>query len=139
MHRLLFTAVLAAMITFSITAQDSGEDTNNDGQADRWVKSTGRTVNEISLDRDYDGKIDYIVKYDDEANKTEEIMDFNYDGEMDDYYFYAKGTMKRREIDSNYDGKIDIWVYLDGIYIEKYEKDIDFDGRIDIVEDYIKE
>ena len=136
MQKLLLAAVLFAAAISVVSAQDSGEDTNGDGLADRWVSINGGYVSDISLDRNYDGEVDYIISYNESAEKTKEVLDFNYDGEMDDYYFYARGKMKRREIDTNYDGKIDIWVYLDGIYIMKYEKDTDFDGKIDVTEDY---
>ena len=130
---ILFTAVCYA------SAQQSEDDTNGDGSPDRWVTINAGLVSEVSLDRDYNGIVDYIVRYDEKSRKSEEILDFNYDGEMDDFYFYAAGTMKRREIDSNYDNKIDIWVYLDGIYIQKYEKDTDFDGQIDVTEVYTED
>ena len=139
MHKLLLITVLFFGAAFSVFAQENGDDTNSDGKPDRWVKSSGGRVVEISIDRDYNGEIDYIVSYDEFSNKTEERLDYNFDGRIDDYYFYSAGKMMRREIDTNYDDRIDIWVYLDGIYIQKYEKDTDFDGKIDIVEDYTKE
>lgn len=139
MYRLIIIAVLIFAVVFPLCAQSREDDTNSDGKIDRWIKTSGNKVSEISLDRDYDGEVDYLVKYDDNSNKLEEQLDFNYDGIMDDFYYYAGGKMKRREIDTNYDERIDIWVYLDGIYINKYEKDIDFDGKIDLVEDYTEE
>lgn len=139
MHRFIIIAVVLFTVVFPLCAQDGGDDTNSDGKADRWIKTSGGKVVEISIDRDYDGEVDYLVKYDGNSNKTEEQLDFNYDGKMDDFYYYSGGKMKRREIDTNYDERIDIWVYLDGIYINKYEKDTDFDGRIDMVEDYTEE
>ncbi|HAK46187.1 MAG TPA: hypothetical protein DCO79_09765 [Spirochaeta sp.] len=139
MRVLIFVLLLFFTVSLCIFAQEMAEDTNSDGNSDRWITINAGKVSEIALDRDYNGDIDYIVKYNDISEKIEEQLDFNYDGEMDDYYYYARDKMKRREIDTNYDGKIDVWVYLDGIYIEKYEKDTDFDGRVDIVKDYSKE
>ncbi len=137
MRRLLIIALL--FTAAGIAAQENGQDTNGDGQPDRWIIVNAGNVAEIHLDRNYDGKVDYIVSYNEANEKVGESLDFNYDGEFDDFYYYARDKMKRREIDTNFDGKIDIWVYLDGIYIEKYQKDINFDGIIDITEDYTEE
>ena len=139
MRRIPNLLIFLMIFTAAAAAQDNGDDTNSDGMPDRWVKLNGGKVSEISVDRDYNGEVDYVVKYDEESNKIEEQLDFNFDGKMDDFYYYARGKMKRREIDTNYDNRIDIWVYLDGIYIEKYEKDTDFDGRVDVVEEYTEE
>lgn len=138
--RTFFFVMLFTVIAFSpLYAQDGGDDTNGDGRPDRWIDSSGGVIREIRIDRDYDGVADYITRYDEEFNKTEEELDFNYDGKMDDFYFYAGDKMYRREIDTNFDGKVDVWVYLDGIYIQKYEKDTDFDGKVDLIEDYTEE
>ncbi|MDA3939120.1 MAG: hypothetical protein PF693_07410 [Spirochaetia bacterium] len=83
-------------------------------------------------DSNKDGIIDYRIRTNLDGYKLVEMMDFNHDGEMDDFYFYSEGIIVRREIDSNYDLNIDIWVYIkDGTLIEKYEQDIDFNGDID--------
>lgn len=139
MRRLLVLMILIMTVLLPAAAQDSGDDTNGDGEVDRWITLDGGVIREIAIDRDYDGSIDYITKYDDDFKKTEEQLDFNYDGKMDDFYFYASGKMYKREIDTNYDGHVDIWVYLDGIYVKKYEKDTDFDGKVDLIEDYTGE
>ncbi len=139
MRKLVLFTVLLTAILLPLSAQDGGDDTNSDGKPDRWVIMSGGLVGEIRIDRDYNGEVDYIVIYDSKSEKKEEILDFNFDGVMDDYYFYSSGKMIRREIDTNFDGKIDVWVYLDGIYIQKYEKDTDFDGVIDVTKDYTGE
>ncbi len=91
----------------------------------------------IETDRNSDGEIDYLLIVDDKNLKITEKLDFNYDGAMDDFYYYSNGVIKRREIDSNYDGNVDIWVYIvEGVYIEKYERDSDFDGIVDIVKNF---
>ena len=86
------------------------------------------------FDSNTDGNIDYLVRTNIDGDKVMESIDFNFDGEMDDLYFYSEGIIVRREIDSNFDLKIDVWVYIkDGSFIEKYEQDLDFDGLIDKV------
>ena len=86
------------------------------------------------FDSNTDGNIDHLVRINTYGAKVMESIDFNFDGEMDDLYFYSEGIIVRREIDSNFDSKIDVWVYIkDGSFIEKYEQDLDFDGLIDKV------
>ena len=97
--------------------------------------SAGR-IEKVSMDRNFDTVVDYNVEYDLRHQKIYEEMDFNHDGQMDDFYFYEHGKLIRQEIDSNFDGVVDIWVYLDGMYVMKYERDSDFDGEIDLVRDY---
>ncbi len=91
----------------------------------------------IRTDTNEDGQIDYIVFFDEDGYRSGEELDYNHDGFMDDFYFYARDVLIRREIDSNYDRRIDIWVYIaEGVYVERYERDTDFDGEVDKVKEY---
>lgn len=91
----------------------------------------------IRTDRDGDGNFDYNLRINERGRKMYEELDFNYDGTMDDFYYYSDGVLERREIDSNYDEAVDIWVYLyEGVYIERYEMDKDFDGEVDKIETF---
>jgi len=94
----------------------------------------------LELDSNDNGKVDYLIKTNEENEKMMEILDFDHDGKMDDFYMYEAGVLRQRAIDSNSDGKIDIWVYLkEGVYISRYEEDTDFDGIMDIDKDYASE
>ena len=87
----------------------------------------------LELDSNDDGQVDYLIKTDENDEKMMEILDFNHDGKMDDFYMYENGVLRQRAIDSNFDSKVDIWVYLkEGVYISRYEEDSDFDGTMDI-------
>ena len=109
-------------------------DTNNDGKADQWLEYPEEGITFMKFDRDFNGSVDYAVKIDEIGNKLYEEMDYNYDGAMDDYYYYIEGVLIRREVDTNFDSVIDLWVYLrEGVYVEKYERDTDFDGEVDLV------
>ena len=91
----------------------------------------------LTSDRNADGVIDYAVKIDEKGNKLREAMDFNYDGRMDNFYFYANDVLQWQEVDSNYNRQVDIWIYLwRGVYVRKWERDIDHDGVVDISRDY---
>jgi hypothetical protein len=111
-------------------------DSNSDGKFDQWYEVSAGRIEKVSMDRNFDTVVDYNVEYDLGHQKIYEEMDFNHDGQMDDFYFYEQGKLIRQEIDSNFDGAVDIWVYLDGMYVMKYERDSDFDGEIDLVKDY---
>jgi hypothetical protein len=111
-------------------------DSNSDGRADQWYEVSDGQIEKVSMDRNFDTVIDYNVEYEPGHRKLYEEMDFNHDGQMDDFYYYEEGKLIRQEIDTNFDGVVDVWVYLDGMYILKYEMDSDFDGNIDLVRDY---
>src|SRR6056297_3295218 len=95
----------------------------------------------LELDSNQNGRIDYLIKTGAGGKKMMEILDYDHDGLMDDFYIYDQGVLIQRAIDSNADGKIDIWVYIkEGVYIARYEEDTDFDGVMDKVKNYdIKE
>lgn len=91
----------------------------------------------IRTDRNGDGEFDYNLRINEMGRKMYEELDFNYDGTMDDFYYYGNGVLERREIDSNYDDAVDIWVYIyEGVYVERYEQDTDFDGEVDKIETF---
>ena len=126
---------LNAVCAFTLYTADE----NKDGKPDQWYNMDSNVVRHIEIDRNYDGKVDYIADFNREGKMTQEKFDYNYDGTMDDFYYYKDGVLERQEIDSNYDSKIDIWIYLyRGVYIKKYEKDTDHDGKPDVIKDYEK-
>jgi hypothetical protein len=99
----------------------------------------GKKTSRLEFDKNSDKKIDQLMILDAKGNKLYEELDFNLDGEMDDFCFYSNGVLEKELIDSNFDGKIDLWVYLKkGIYVERYERDTDFDGTIDFVKEFGK-
>jgi hypothetical protein len=131
------TAIMMLLTAFCWNLGAASQDGQGEGQPDEDPKAAGKDVTNISSDRDNDGAVDYLLQLDGEGNKLYEELDFNYDGTMDDFYFYSDGILARREIDTNYDGEVDVWVYLhEGVYIERYERDFDFDGTIDQVKDF---
>ncbi|MFW5710891.1 MAG: hypothetical protein ACOC2P_00160 [Spirochaetota bacterium] len=94
----------------------------------------------LELDSNDDGQVDYLIKTNESDEKMMEILDYNHDGKMDDFYIYENGVLRQRAIDSNFDTKIDIWVYLkEGVYISRYEEDSDYDGTMDVDKSYASE
>lgn len=126
--------VLLLLIAFPVFAS-SGNEISGEENGIVEVRKDGEIL--VEADRDNDGSIDYVLRYDEWGTKISEEIDFNYDGVMDDFYYYSSGVLKLREIDTNYDEKVDVWVYIrKGVYIERYERDLDFDGKIDQVKDF---
>lgn len=108
-------------------------DDNKDGSADRWEFLNGQGGVSIYMDTTGNGQVDYILEQDKAGYKKYEALDFNHDGQIDDFYFYNQDVLQRREIDSNFDGQVDIWVRLaEGVYVEGYDRDTNFDGKIDL-------
>jgi hypothetical protein len=111
-------------------------DQNGDGKADQWYEVADGQVVSLSQDRNFDGQADYRVQYDRAGRRVREEMDFNFDGRMDDFYYFEKGALVRQEIDSNFDDRIDVWVFLEGPCIRRYEMDKDFNGEAEVVKDF---
>ena len=132
MRRFLFGVVL-----FSLLAAVEGAAEERELDAQKLVDKFHSIEEGIfveSYDSNGDGKIDFLEKSDEDGNKIMEIIDFNHDGTMDDFYYFSDGIITLRKIDSNFDKKIDVWVYIkEGKYIEKYERDLDYNGSIDQV------
>jgi hypothetical protein len=92
----------------------------------------------MEVDSNGDGRTDYLIcTHIESGDKMMEALDYNHDGEMDDFYYYKNGVLVERAIDSNYDNKVDLWVYIEqGVYIACFEKDNDFDGTMDELKRY---
>jgi len=132
--------VLLLLLCIPIIAAPTQADTGNgSGQRSKQAPDFHFDVTEygdewILGDKNDDGVTDYALYLGKDNLKVKEAVDFNSDGKMDDFYFYANEVLVRQEVDTNYDQKIDLWVYLyRGVYVERYERDTDFDGIPDIV------
>jgi len=110
---------------------------NNDEEAPDPTMLSAYDSGWLTSDRDEDGRIDYAVQVDERGYKIREALDFNYDGHMDDFYFYSNNVLQRQEIDSNFDRMIDIWIYMwRGVFVRRWERDTNFDGSVDLIRDY---
>jgi hypothetical protein len=135
---IFFLLIFGCIFSFAVVAATIQEiDENEDGKADQWIEIIDAVTTKVTKDRDFDGTPDYELLYDDQARKISETIDFNFDGAMDDFYYYENGVLVRRELDTDYNKTVDLWVFLvKGIYIGRIERDTDDDGEIDFVRDY---
>ncbi|GEM_PF-691896 len=129
---LLFSAVRMPIMS----AEEEKEDLSIDSMVSFFYELED-TEPALELDSNNDGEIDYLVKTGVDGEKEMEVLDYNHDGKMDDFYIYDSGVLEQRAIDSNSDGMIDIKVYLEeGVYILHYEEDSNFDGEMDVQKRY---
>ena len=129
---LLFSAVRMPIMS----AEEEKEDLSIDSMVSFFYELED-TEPALELDSNNDGEIDYLVKTGVDGEKEMEVLDYNHDGKMDDFYIYENGVLRQRAIDSNFDTKIDIWVYIkEGVYISRYEEDSDYDGTMDVDKSY---
>jgi hypothetical protein len=128
----LFTICLALA-----TAQSVERPNENDDSVPLELDVSAYEEGWLIGDTNEDGTLDYALMLDDANDKRYEAMDFNFDGSMDDFYYYERGVLVREEIDTNFDGLIDLWIYMhEGVYVRSYERDTDFDGTIDLVKEF---
>lgn len=141
----LIMAVLFFICVFDISSQqpDTGDvdmqqqDLRTGSLMDRFEQMKD-ALPPLEIDSNGDGRTDYMIQtHLETGDKIMEALDYNHDGDMDDFYYYTKGILTERAIDSNYDSYVDLWVYIEeGVYISGYEKDTDFDGSMDEVKNY---
>ncbi len=129
-------AFLLGILIATPVASD-GDSTNAALDPDERFDPAAYTVGWLTSDRDNDGRVDYAVRLDERGHKLREVMDFNLDGQMDDFYYYSNDVLQRQEVDSNFDQAIDIWIYMwRGVYVQRWERDTDYDGAVDLTRDY---
>ena len=127
---------LLLVIPLALGAQNAEDDDPTLDPVKRFLPESYDT-GWLTSDRDEDGRIDYAIKIDDRGYRVREAMDFNFDGHMDDFYFYANDVLQRQELDSNFDRRVDIWIYMwRGVWVRKWERDTDYDGVVDLTRDY---
>ncbi|MFP4372718.1 MAG: hypothetical protein ACLFPO_00100 [Spirochaetaceae bacterium] len=138
---ILLAALLAAGIVTGVAgAQPADSEYPREPREDQYFDVDRYGDEWMTDDRNEDGMVDYAVRVTDELQKDREAVDFNYDGKMDDFYFYKNEVLQRQEIDTNYDGAIDLWVFLrEGVYVERYERDTTYDGYPDVIKEYGQE
>lgn len=88
-------------------------DLNHDGRKDifRFFSEEGRPQREL-LDNNFDGNIDSI-SYFENGRMVKQETDRNGDGKADQTRHFVHGTLLRVDRDDNNDGEIDVWEHWD--------------------------
>jgi hypothetical protein len=129
-------ALLASSFSFSLAEEILKTDTNNDGTTDGWTYVKNGNVQMQEIDINFDGKVDTVFMYEWDGKVKEEILDTDYDGDMDNWRQYEDGKLVVDRLDSDHDGRVDMWFYIDRGRIYKLEKDTTGDGKPDTSQDY---
>ncbi|MBP6748382.1 MAG: DUF2007 domain-containing protein [Xanthomonadaceae bacterium] len=138
---------------------ESGVDYNDDGAIDeRWMYA-GDRPERVEIDRNRDGKPDFILDYDDRALPSRDEVDRDFNGTMEESTAYRYGQPMRTELDRDRDGRIEYraeyihgtifreeWLNPNGDTIKRVEYDrgdpsegaidSDGDGRLDTARVY---
>jgi hypothetical protein len=127
---LLIAVVAAAALTLSESLKDDSNyplPVDSEEYGDEWFWA----------DTDGDGANDYAFRLNERGDLWYEVMDFNGDGMLDNFYYRQAGVLVQQELDTNFDGVVDLWVLMeDGIHVRGYMRDTDFDGSVDVEKDY---
>ena len=85
-----------------------GIDYNGDGVLDeKFTYSPSRTLLKIEVDRNLDGKIDYITHYDERGIPKSAALDDNFDGIFETRMLFRAGNLETMETDTGGDGFVD--------------------------------
>ena len=123
-------------------------DLNQDGKPDVWKYVVERnekgTPIEVmvckKVDLNHDGKVDYMVQYDDAGNIKYEEYDFDFDGKFDARFHYDVKTRKKAVVErvSGFTGRVDFWEkYTTDEKLESVRRDRNGDGKPDYWESYV--
>lgn len=109
----------ATFIAYNSPVRQGGVDYNNDGKLDeKWMSRDNRIIR-AELDRNLDGKVDAIHKYNRKGTIYKTELDENFDGFFESVVTYERGNPALQESDLNNDGVTDYRIhYTNGILHE---------------------
>lgn len=85
-----------------------GVDLNGDGRLDETRTWRDGRLSRTDSDRNFDGEVDLVTRYDRRGRVTGAESDDNFDGIFETVHDYANGQRVRRSSDLNQDGSIDL-------------------------------
>jgi len=91
-----------------VPALESGLDHNGDGVIDEhWITSASGTPIESRSDRNFDGRIDYIVHFNGRGQTESIDADDDFDGVFESHFEFSKGNLETASVDTDGDGIAD--------------------------------
>mgnify|MGYP001059556820 CR=1 FL=1 len=107
----LVIGIVATAIFYHVPSSSTGIDYNGDGKLDeKWVYVQD-TLARLENDRNFDGEIDEIIKYNRYGAPITMILDENFDGVMDSDGEFRHGQVSFMRTDTTGDGFQDQHVY----------------------------
>lgn len=158
----LLLGASATAIYLHVPIYYDGVDHNGDGKLDETWKTLNYKISETKVDRNFDGKIDYIIHYNRNSNVDFAESDDDFNGKFETYMEYKNGNVRFSKSDTQDIGIYDYIVgYKDGVLetetfidivsakpvkVNYYEKlrlvkseiDSNNDGKMDLVYEYDK-
>lgn len=115
----LLVGACATFIAYNSPVRQGGVDYNNDGKLDEnWMFRDNRIIS-AELDRNLDGKVDAIHKYNLKGTIYKTELDENFDGVFESVVTYKRGNPALQESDLNNDGVTDYRIlYNHGVLLE---------------------
>jgi hypothetical protein len=110
------------------------EDTDRDGQGDRWIAYAGNLRSEIWKDGRHTGRPDVRLVFGAGGSRLLRIeLDRNGDGRSERILHYSGSMLTAEAHDTNGDNNLDTFDYFDSEgQVGLREEDLDGDGRIDV-------
>lgn len=100
----LVAGIVATYAFMRAPAATDGIDFNGDGVLDeRWTLSPGGALLETRVDRNLDGKIDYVMHPDRRGAIESAEADDDFDGRFETHHYYKLGNVERSEVDTDGD------------------------------------
>jgi len=115
----LLVGLLSMYAFFRAPVTVNGMDHNGDGVLhDKWTYSPGGLPITNEVDRNLDGKVDYIAHFDRRGVIEFAEADNNFDGIFESRYRFKSGNLEIAEIDTDGDGLPDIRTnYVNGVEV----------------------
>ena len=106
-------------------------DTNQDCRYDENVYYFDEKPERAERDRDFDGRFDLWIFYNEDGSVGRQEQDTTGDGEVDRWVAFRDNLPATQLEDRNADGKADATLYYVGGEPDKLDEDSNFDGRAD--------
>jgi Putative prokaryotic signal transducing protein len=110
----LVLGVSCSYAYFRVPVSTDGVDHDRNGVLDeKWTFSASRIILKTEIDRNLDGKIDYIAHYDERGQIESAEADDNFDGVFETRQHFRRGNIVVSETDTDGDGYPDLRSYYE--------------------------